>query len=152
MTIPFPDNSFFDNLKTEALNLKEKSKELFNTAEKANDDPELKELLYEKSYITEQEIANKISLFAMSNLFDSYIDRKENQQYDVTKISISESNYNKMKSFDIEIINLLEFYSIEGVKREIDMLYFISGFKIDKNLNDTEFRLEDHYLTSQDLS
>ena len=86
----------------------------------------------------EAKIIGNLSMYIMSKRIDKLIDRKENEQFDVTKIKISEELDIKMRKFDTDLMTLIygDTYTESKIEKDVSMLHFMSGFSIDKDIKD----------------
>ena len=102
------------------------------------------ELDCEEVYHNIKEKENKmidcLSIYIISQRIDKLIDRKENEQFDVTKIKISEDLDNKMRVFDKKLMNIIygDTYTDSKIEKDISMIHFMSGFSVDKNIKDNK--------------
>jgi len=96
-------------------------------------------------------IKNLSMYLAVKNLDEEYNRKNESEQYDVTKIKISEEDEDKYKEYDKKLLSILNpEWTEEHISKEIGMLYLMSGFAVDKNLKAGEFRLEEGFIRKRE--
>jgi phosphoketolase len=133
--IEIPGKDFFDNN--------------FNNVKLLKDDIDKKWILVEKeeldfdevSYLEDQlkeEYLNNLSVYSLVSILDSHIPRKENQQFDVSKIYVSMKTYEIMKESDKKILSYIwsELYTPKKIDKEVGMLHLFSGFAVKDGLED----------------
>lgn len=135
ITIPFPADSFFENNLKNVKSLKR----WINKQWKLCDEGKLE--FEDVSYETEEkskELGDYFSIYSLVSLLDKNIARTESQQFDVTKIYISENSYNKMKEHDLKIMKIMykDVYTDKRINSQVGMLHFASGFSVKEGLDD----------------
>lgn len=135
LTIDFPDDSFFEDNLNKAKELKKWIKKQWKLCDKKEIDCEdIIDIIEER----EKEYSNYISIYSLISLLDSKIERTENQQFDVTKIYVSENTYNKMKEHDLKLLLLKykDIYKKSKIESQLGMLHLFSGFSVKEGLED----------------
>lgn len=135
ITIPFPENSFFENNLKKVKDLKRWIDKQWKLCDEGKLDCD------EVSYETEQkakELGDYFSIYSLVSLLDENIERTSAQQFDVTKIYVSENSYNKMKEHDLKIMKIMykDVYTDKRINSQVGMLHFSSGFAVKEGLDD----------------
>jgi len=139
--IKFPEENFFQDLINQGKKLKEKIDKEWNKCDNGEKDCNQ---IYSNIKELEEGFYDLISLNAISKIFDSIFDRKDNQLYDISKIYISNENYEKMTEHDKEILMLMHDFTKEGLDREVGMLHFMQGFTIKDDIDNKYILIEDN--------
>jgi len=144
--IPFPEKDFFENILKEAQKKEKIIKDLWSQVDKEKDTEKSEEII-QKIENLEKEIIENLTLFKMAKYLDKFFKRNENEIYDITKIFISEKNYELMKSYDKKITKIrFNYMTEESINKEVNMLYFMSGFSVKKDIDDNNIYLEEEYI------
>lgn len=143
--IKFPDSEFFENL---VLETEENKKNINKLFEKMNFENE-NELMGEIEDL-EKKYMDFLSLNALIKYFDSFIERKSKQQYDITKIHISNKNNEILKENDRNVLRVMDFFTETGIEKEVGMYHFIYGLTQDLDNNDIEILFEEGFLKNKE--
>jgi uncharacterized protein YdcH (DUF465 family) len=149
MTIIIPKDHFVKVLEHFKILLNEASEleEWVYSNEENEDIPnEEWESNYQELKTLKSKMDNCYSMFSCVDLLDNKVQRKENEQYDVTKICVNETTYEEMKEHDRNILGLKSIYSEQRNEKEVSMLHFMSGFCVDNSVGDFEILLKEGYL------
>ena len=110
----------------------------------------------EVDFITRKQVDNflakNLSFNSFVRIFDKKIDRKDNQEYDVTKIIMSKEDQDKFFDYDLTLLKIFkgDFYKENKLKSDISMYHLMSGFKI-KDIPSGFVFLEDNVLKEKEL-
>ena len=99
----------------------------------------------------EKEFYNNLSMYIAVKNLDNIYNRKDDEQYDVAKIKISEEDEKVYKEYDRK--NLELFYTDwkkEKIDKEIGMLYLFNGFSINMDFKKNEFKLEEGFIIKKE--
>jgi len=147
MLVKFPENSFFEDLLKKAIKIKEKVTDLWKEIDKETDSDDKVNIMIEQAEELEKSMGDCLSLYAIVNVLDKDVERKESEQYDVTKVYISEENLAKMKKNDTEVAKLMfDYMKEEKIAGEVSMFYFMSGLSTDPDLNNESIDLREGFL------
>lgn len=137
MIIEFPNELFFENNLKQVKKLKAWIKKQWKLCDQGKIDCEdVVDIIESK----EKQYSDFFSIYSLVSLLEENIKRNENQQFDVTKIYVSENTYNKMKDFDLKIMNIIYngVYKPHKIQSQVSMLHFVSGFAVKEGLEDNK--------------
>ena len=105
---------------------------------------------WEVSKIEETYVSN-LSMYMISRELDKKVQRKEDEQYDVTKIRISEDDEKRYRDYDKKVLKIMNpEWKDEKISKELSMLYLFSGFAIGKDLKKDEYVLEEGFIRKKE--
>lgn len=94
----------------------------------------------------EKNSINHLSMYLIVKILDKTHNRKEDEQYDVTKIKISKEAEEEYRKHDKEVLSIINSdWTEEKINKEISWIYLMSGFVVDKDLTNFEIKVEDGF-------
>ena len=147
MKVLIPEDLFETNLK-EAKRIKSEIDQEFEDIDSGKSKKDF-ELVYEEANEKRDNFLEKsISMYSLVPELDKVTKRKDDEQYDVSKIVISTEDNSKFMDYDRELLEIFykDIYSEKKINSEISMLHLMSGFKVLDTAKQGEIIFEENYI------
>lgn len=141
--IEVPGEDFFPELIKIAKEKKKEINAIWAKCELTEEDPNYlwpEEASEQTDKIEKYILHNCLSMYALCYYFDKFIDKPEDMLYNVTRVWIPEELNQRSKTHDKELLKELKELSEEELNKEMSWLYLFSGFAVDKEITQIEFR------------
>ena len=111
-----------------------------------NNDIDCDEVSYKVSEL-EKKGTDLLSSSFMARKLDTQHSRKDNEQFDVTKIKISSEDGKSFQEYDREILSILfpEWTDVK-LNKEVGLLNLFYGFVVDNSLTKGNFIIADNFI------